>query len=286
MKQNLKSWEYLSLVCTPSWGGKWRWRQEIPGGWLLRLKCREKTTASFSDPSVHCVICGRPTCTRPLTCGASVHRHMPLEDALVLVAEEFRRFFTKREQQERAEISQRASDLVDDFLAREHLPSYSVPLGIRHLFFLLNEGKYLYRAELNLIIDYLKTRKEQLKGFEMPAPLASSEHSSNQGRRPPILATPPPLLPTPGKKSFPGPALPAINKPSLLGDRPGGGLLPLPGLNNPEVLLPPPVLQLVPSKRPAPLVFSSLKAAKRPLLGKKPGLLPLPQVFVQLVPHK
>ncbi|XP_076988478.1 nuclear receptor coactivator 5-like isoform X2 [Tamandua tetradactyla] len=215
-----------------------------------------------------------------------IHRHMPLEDALVLVAEEFRRFFTKREQQERAEISQRASDLVDDFLAREHLPSYSVPLGIRHLFFLLNEGKYLYRAELNLIIDYLKTRKEQLKGFEMPAPLASSEHSSNQGRRPPILATPPPLLPTPGKKSFPGPALPAINKPSLLGDRPGGGLLPLPGLNNPEVLLPPPVLQLVPSKRPAPLVFSSLKAAKRPLLGKKPGLLPLPQVFVQLVPHK
>lgn len=94
-----------------------------------------------------------------------VHRHMPLEDALVLVAKEYRRFLSKREQQERAEIALRAGDLLDDFLARERLPSYSVPSGIQHLVFLLTEGKHLHGNELNLLIDYLKTRKGHLKGI-------------------------------------------------------------------------------------------------------------------------
>ena len=90
---------------------------------------------------------------------------MPLEDALVLVAKEYRRYFSKREQQEHAGIALRAGDLLDDFLAREHLPSYSVPLGIQHLVFLLTEGKHLRGNELSLLIDYLKTRKGQLKGI-------------------------------------------------------------------------------------------------------------------------
>lgn len=94
-----------------------------------------------------------------------VHRHMPLEDALELVAKEYRRFFSKREQQECAGIALQAGDLVDDFLARERLTSYSVPSGIQHLLFLLSEGMYLYGNELNLLIDYLKTRKGQLEGI-------------------------------------------------------------------------------------------------------------------------
>nr|XP_045377701.1 nuclear receptor coactivator 5-like [Camelus bactrianus] len=94
-----------------------------------------------------------------------IHRHMPLEDALVLVAKEHRRVFAKREQQERTETSLRAGDLVDDFLARECLTSYSVPSGIQHLLFLLNEGKHLYRNELDVLIDYLKTRKGQLEAI-------------------------------------------------------------------------------------------------------------------------
>lgn len=90
---------------------------------------------------------------------------MPLEDALVLEAKEYRRFFAKREQQEHAGISLRAGDLVDDFLARECLTSYCVPSGVQHLLFLLNEGRRLYKNELNLLIDYLKTRKGQLEGI-------------------------------------------------------------------------------------------------------------------------
>ncbi|XP_037672263.1 nuclear receptor coactivator 5-like [Choloepus didactylus] len=217
-----------------------------------------------------------------------IHRHMPLEDALMLVAEEFRRIFTQWEQQECAGISQKAGGLVDDFLAREHLPSYSVPSGIRYLFFLLNEGKHLHRDELNLITEYLKTRKGQLEDFEPPGPLAGSEHSSPPGRKPPIVGKPPPLLPTPGKKCFSGPAPPAPVKSSLLGDRPGAGLHPQRGLVHPKGLLPPPLLLAGGSKRPAPLGYPPPKAAKRPLLGKKPGLFAPPPgevpVLVQLVP--
>ncbi|XP_025708222.1 nuclear receptor coactivator 5-like isoform X2 [Callorhinus ursinus] len=161
-----------------------------------------------------------------------IHRHMPLEDALELVAKEYRRFFSKREQQECAGISLQAGDLVDDFLARECLTGYSVPSGIQHLLFLLSEGMHLYGNELNLLIDYLKTRKGQLEGFEMLESLASSDHSSFQSRNTPVVGKPPPLLPTPGKLSFSGPHLPLPAKSPLLGDRPGGALLPPPVLQS------------------------------------------------------
>ena len=100
-----------------------------------------------------------------------VRRHMPLETALVLVAEEYR-FFTKWEQGEHTGISLRAGDLVNDFMAQECLTSYAVPLGIQHLLFLLNEGKHLYRNELDLLIDYLETRKGQVEGI-WPCPFSS-----------------------------------------------------------------------------------------------------------------
>ncbi|KAK2509751.1 LOW QUALITY PROTEIN: hypothetical protein MC885_005642 [Smutsia gigantea] len=141
---------------------------------------------------------------------------VPLDDALMLVAKEYRRFSSKWEQLERAGISLRAGNLVDDFLARECLTSYSVPLGIQHLLFLLNEGKHLYRNELDLLIDYLKTRKGRQEGFEMPDPLVASDRSSFQGRNIPMVGKPPPLLPTPGKRSFPGPPPPVpVNAPLL-----------------------------------------------------------------------
>ncbi|XP_008700864.2 uncharacterized protein LOC103673804 isoform X2 [Ursus maritimus] len=205
-----------------------------------------------------------------------IHRHMPLEDALELVAKEYRRFFSKREQQECAGIALQAGDLVDDFLARERLTSYSVPSGIQHLLFLLSEGMYLYGNELNLLIDYLKTRKGQLEGFEALESLVSSDHPSFQGRNTPVVGKPPPLLPTPGKPSFSGPHPPLPAKSPLLGDRPGGALLPPPGSGNPKGLFAPPLLPAAPSKRP-PLGCPQPRRAKRPLLGEKPGLLaPLP----------
>ncbi|KAL6092704.1 hypothetical protein STEG23_029655, partial [Scotinomys teguina] len=88
-----------------------------------------------------------------------IHRHMPLEDALFLVIKELKRFFTG----ESTRISQRAAELVDDFLARKHLTSYSVPSSIYHLLFLLSEGKHLYSDELDLLLDYLIVRKEHLQ---------------------------------------------------------------------------------------------------------------------------
>ncbi|XP_059009334.1 uncharacterized protein LOC131818712 [Mustela lutreola] len=214
-----------------------------------------------------------------------IHRHMPLEDALDLVAKEYRRFFSKREQQERAGIALQAGDLADDFLAREQLTSYSVPLGIQHLLFLLSEGMHLYRNELNLLIDYLKTRKGHLEGYETLESSATSDHSSFPGRSTSVVGKLPPLLPTPGKSSFSGPHPPLPAKSPLLGDRPGGGLLPPPGLGNPKGLFALPLLPAAPSKRPAPLGCPRPKRAKPPLLGEKPGLL-VPPPALQSVLHK
>ena len=101
-----------------------------------------------------------------------VHRHMPLENALVLMAEEYGRFSALWEQQEHTGISLRAGDLVNDIMAQKCLTSYTVRSGIQHLLFLLNEGKYLYRNELDLLIDYLETRKGQVEGI-WPCPFSS-----------------------------------------------------------------------------------------------------------------
>ncbi|XP_055001655.1 nuclear receptor coactivator 5-like isoform X2 [Sorex araneus] len=212
-----------------------------------------------------------------------IHRHMPLEDALALVGREHQRFLTQREQRERASIALRAGDLVDDFLARECLSSHTVPLGIRHLLFLLTEGKHLHRNELDLLIDYLKTRRGQLEGPETPSPLASSDAASFAGRSTPPEGKPPPLLPTPGQRSYLGP-LPAFPGGARLGERPGGGSAASTGLANPKGPLPPPLLLVAPCKRPAPLGCLPPKPAKRPvLLGEKPGLLAPPPALLQSV---
>ncbi|XP_036854345.1 uncharacterized protein [Manis javanica] len=140
------------------------------------------------------------------------------------------------------------------------------------------------QSNVNLYSCTLIVLHESIKSFEMPGPLVASHHSSFQGRNTPMVVKPPPLLPTPGKRSFPGPHPPVPVKAPLLGDRPGG-LLPLPGLVNPKVLFPPPLLA-APSKRPAPLGCPPPKPAKRPLLGEKPGLLAPPPGLSQLVLRK
>lgn len=83
---------------------------------------------------------------------------MPPEDALLLVVKELKRFFSGQS----TRISQRAAELVDNFLGREYLTSYSVPSDICHLLFLLSEGKHLYSDELGVLLDYLTVRREQL----------------------------------------------------------------------------------------------------------------------------
>ncbi|XP_052585126.1 nuclear receptor coactivator 5-like [Peromyscus californicus insignis] len=205
-----------------------------------------------------------------------IHRHIPLEDALLLVVKELKRFFSGQS----TGISQRATELVDDFLGREHLTSYSVPPGIRHLLFLLSEGKHLYSDELGLLLDYLTVRKEQLQGCEAPDPPAkSSLPASFQGKIVPIESKPPPLLPVSGPRPLLDIPPPRSIKP-LVGDRQEAGLLPAPGLVNPKGLFPPPLLQIGPSKRPAPSGCCRVVPVKRPSL-----LAPLP-VLLKSVPPK
>ncbi|XP_015274740.1 PREDICTED: nuclear receptor coactivator 5-like isoform X1 [Gekko japonicus] len=209
-----------------------------------------------------------------------IHRNMPMEDALALIAKEYEKIFADREQQERAEISHKAADLADDYLERELCESYHVPLGIRHLLFLLSEGKHLFLEELNSISDYLKTRRNKLEGFVAePVPLPSAVEDAvfppsarpSTSALPQTLSKPPPLLPTPSRNSAMGQSavVPAA-KPALLGDRPLGGRLPAPGPKG----KPPPLLTQS-AKRPIVLGPSSHLPAKRPLLGR-PGLLPTP----------
>ncbi|XP_054856568.1 nuclear receptor coactivator 5-like isoform X3 [Eublepharis macularius] len=197
-----------------------------------------------------------------------IHRNMPMEDALALIAKEFEKIFAERKQQERAEISHKAADLADDYLERELSESYHVPLGIRHLLFLLSEGKHLFLEELNSISDYLKTRRNKLEGFVAePVPLAAAVEDAvfpansrpSTSALPQTLSKPPPLLPMPGRNSGLGqPAVVPSANPALLGPK----------------VKPPPLLPQS-AKRPIIMGPSSHLPAKRSLLGR-PGLLPTP----------
>lgn len=143
------------------------------------------------------------------------------------------------------------------------LPAFSTFL------FLLTERKHLYRNELNLLINYLKTRKGQLEGFETPESLSSSDHTSSQGRNTPIVGKPPPLLPTPEKWFFSGlHPQPLPTKSPLVGDR-QEGLSFHNRTDQPKGLFPPPLLPEVPSKRAVPLGCLHPQHAKHPLLGRK-----------------
>ncbi|KAM3919926.1 uncharacterized protein RB166_014396 [Leptodactylus fuscus] len=222
-----------------------------------------------------------------------IHRNMPMEDALALVVKAFGKIFGEREQQERNEISHKAADLADDYLERELYQSYNVPLDIRHLLFLLSDGKYLYSEELNAISDYLKTRITELEGYEEAdtTEQAKASYESHSSTKTHLLEKPPPLLPTPARNSYI-----AQPKPSLLGDRPSGaGLLPTPGfkktdhtedgvsavyeanmptVGSPDALAKPPPLLPTPGRSPL------IAMGKPPLLRDRPstGLLPTPGI--------
>ncbi|XP_026531675.1 nuclear receptor coactivator 5-like isoform X2 [Notechis scutatus] len=207
-----------------------------------------------------------------------IHRNMPMEDALALIAKEFEEIFAEHEQQQRTEISHKAADLADGFLERELYESYHVPLGIRHLLFLLSEGKHLYVEELNSISDYLKTRRNKLEETNtLATPGEDGEYPNARpsgSALPPTLSKPPPLLPTPGRTSVLGQSAAPSPKPALLGKRPSGALLPTPALVAGPTGKPPPLLTKV-IKRPMHLAPPNAPA-KRPLLGGRPGLLPTP----------
>ncbi|XP_048461509.1 nuclear receptor coactivator 5-like isoform X4 [Rhincodon typus] len=84
-----------------------------------------------------------------LYAGHKEHRNMPLEDALDLISREHQRIFGETLEKERLEIAHKAANLADDYLHRESYDeSHVVPSSIRHLLFLLGDGKHLYAEEL------------------------------------------------------------------------------------------------------------------------------------------
>ncbi|KAM4018060.1 uncharacterized protein ACNLHF_007526 [Anomaloglossus baeobatrachus] len=222
-----------------------------------------------------------------------IHRNMPMEDALGLIVKAFGKIFGEREQQERNEISHKAADLADDYLERELYQSYNVPLDIRHLLFLLSDGKYLYSEELNSISAYLKTRITELEGFEEAdtTEKGNAAYDSHSGTKTHLLEKPPPLLPTPARNSYV-----TQPKPSLLGDRPAGaGLLPTPGFktdlsddgmsavyeaNIQAVAAVADALAKPPPLLPTPGMTPLMSIGKPSLLRERPsaGLLPTPGI--------
>nr|XP_003224045.1 PREDICTED: nuclear receptor coactivator 5 isoform X1 [Anolis carolinensis] len=223
-----------------------------------------------------------------------IHRNMPMDDALALITKEFEKINAERGEQERTKISHKAADLVDDYLERELYESYHVPLAIRHLLFLLSEGKHLYAEELNSVSDYLKTRRNKLEGFVAEANSLSTATEKaayppsvrpSTSSLPQTLSKPPPLLPMLGCNPALSQSSKSSAKPALLGERPLGALLPTPALTGPKGKPPPLLTKSV--KRPIHLTTTPPPhlPAKRPLLGSRPGLLPTPATQARSAHH-
>ncbi|KAG2469830.1 NCOA5 protein, partial [Polypterus senegalus] len=197
---------------------------------------------------------------------------MPSERALDFVTSEHRRLHAEHLEKEREEIAMKAADLADDYLEREKSDKYTIPLSIRHLFFLMSEGKHLYLEELNTIAEYVRTRKEEMEATQLNTGNGSYPNVRNQGIG--GLNKPPPLLPTPGHpvlQDHPGRSPPG---PPGMGDRQSGALLPTPG-SFPKSK-PPPLLSM---HSRAGLGQGPLNPSKKALLGEKPALLPTPEIM-------
>uniref|UniRef100_UPI00398F7234 nuclear receptor coactivator 5-like n=1 Tax=Pristiophorus japonicus TaxID=55135 RepID=UPI00398F7234 len=183
----------------------------------------------------------------------SKHRNMPLEDALDLISREHQRIFGENLEKERLEIAHQAANLADDYLHRESYDeTHVVPSSVRHLLFLLGDGKHLYAEELQKVVDYLSKRKEDLEGVEANSNWQNFQEERTEVYQWPHEASlvqqptgtesfydvgnvsqtsskPKPLLPTPGRPPLLGHAPLSQKKPPLLGDRPIRALLPAPG---------------------------------------------------------
>ncbi|XP_069757742.1 nuclear receptor coactivator 5-like isoform X2 [Narcine bancroftii] len=187
-----------------------------------------------------------------LYAGHKEHRNMPLEDALDLISREHQRIFGENLEKERLEIAHKAANLADDYLHREsYSESHVIPSTIRHLMFLLGDGKHLYAEELQAVIEYLNKRKEdaeaevnsawqnyqeeRTEAYQWPHEASlvqqatGTESYYDVGSVSQTSSKPKPLLPTPVRPPLLGHAPISQKKTPLLGDRPIRALLPAPG---------------------------------------------------------
>ncbi|NWT58598.1 NCOA5 protein, partial [Erythrocercus mccallii] len=100
------------------------------------------------------------------------HRNMPQADAMVLVARNYERYKTESREKEREEIARQAAKMADEAILqeRERPPPMEEgvrgghPPGIQTLLNLLADNRYVTAEEIDKVINYLRDRKERLRG--------------------------------------------------------------------------------------------------------------------------
>ncbi|XP_028854758.1 nuclear receptor coactivator 5 isoform X2 [Denticeps clupeoides] len=86
------------------------------------------------------------------------HRNMPMQDAMVLVAQNYNIYKVEHRDKEREEIARKAAKMADDVLMRE-LDREPHPASLLSTITLLSEGRFLTPEELDRLIEYLRDKR-------------------------------------------------------------------------------------------------------------------------------
>ncbi|XP_062386483.1 nuclear receptor coactivator 5-like isoform X1 [Sardina pilchardus] len=89
------------------------------------------------------------------------HRNMPMQDAMVLVEQNYVVYKAEHRDKEREEIARKAAKMADDVLLRE-LDQESHPVSLLSTVTLLSENRFLTPEELDRLIEYLRDKRERL----------------------------------------------------------------------------------------------------------------------------
>jgi len=89
------------------------------------------------------------------------HRNMPMEDAMVLVEQNFVVYKAEHRDKEREEIARKAAKMADDVLMRE-LDQEAHPVSLLSTITLLSENRFLTPEELERLQEYLRDKRERL----------------------------------------------------------------------------------------------------------------------------
>ncbi|XP_063071274.1 nuclear receptor coactivator 5 isoform X2 [Engraulis encrasicolus] len=89
------------------------------------------------------------------------HRNMPMEDAMVLVEQNFVAYKAEHRDKEREEIARKAAKMADDVLMRE-LDTEAHPVSLLSTITLLSENRFLTPEELDRLQEYLRDKRERL----------------------------------------------------------------------------------------------------------------------------
>ncbi|XP_077453326.1 nuclear receptor coactivator 5 [Stigmatopora argus] len=220
-----------------------------------------------------------------------IHRNMPKDQAMDFVVTEHRLCVGKgRMPRDPADIASQASQLLGDFLDREKMERHVVPTKIRQSLQMMSDGMHIYPAELEGILEYIRSRQDFLRASNdreqprnilpsglgkppplLPTPLEPPQCPSEAGRPPLLdctLPTPMPLLPSPGSfpKTKPPPLL-SLHRPQSLHNSYGG-----PGL------LCTPLMRPLPQRNLALRGSHGMRVAPPSLKSSRPPLLATPAV--------